>query len=268
MSVLVNTLMLTALHKRVLLYASGVLSTLFALWYVFTTGEWHWLIWLLIYETITTTITNDIGLHRYFSHGSFKTGPIRRFLLVWLSILPGTGSVINWSSLHRHHHNHADKERDVHSPHASILGSMNFFQFNSEKWFENKDINFMHKDLLRDPMLQLNHKYYFTAWLVLILVLLIVSWKLLFLIVLPGMFLMNLNSGIVINTLSHLKIPGSYRNYETPDRSYNNKYLTLISQQALHNNHHAHPRDYNQAKFPGEFDLAAWFIKTFLKTND
>ena len=61
-----------------------------------------------------------------------------------------------------------------------------------------------------------------------------------------------------------MKLPGSYRNHNTLDNSYNNTVVNwYLLGEGLHNNHHAEPGNYNQAHAPGEFDLGAWIIKKF-----
>jgi fatty-acid desaturase len=72
----------------------------------------------------------------------------------------------------------------------------------------------------------------------------------------------------LINCLNHLKIPGSYRNYDTNDTSYNNKWIQWIETgEGYHNNHHQNMIDYNFARMPGEVDPCAWIIDKFLKVN-
>ena len=255
--------------KRIVLHSASAASAVFALVYAYITADYTWAYILLCYWLFLRAL-GEIVFHRYFSHGSFTTGKIRRVMLAWLSILPGSGSILAWSVIHRHHHKFADTKRDVHSPKNSLMESLNLIQFYPDAWFHNKDIDHLHKDLMRDHTVQFNHKHYYTIWLVLALSLLVVSWKVLFLVVLPCVFCITIMTGLTVNTGTHLKLPGSYRNYDTPDNSYNNKWMgwLLLNANAMHNNHHGDPRNYSTAKLPGEYDLTAWFIKVFLKTND
>ena len=62
--------------------------------------------------------------------------------------------------------------------------------------------------------------------------------------------------------LVHTKIPGSYRNFDTADKSWNNKWIQILDLgEGLHNNHHKFPHLYNQAVQKGEFDLVGWIVK-------
>lgn len=56
------------------------------------------------------------GYHRYFSHLSFKTGRARQFFLAFLGAMAYQKGPLWWVAHHRHHHLHADREDDVHSP--------------------------------------------------------------------------------------------------------------------------------------------------------
>ena len=57
-----------------------------------------------------------VGLHRYFTHGSFKTSRWLRVTLAVAGSLALEGSIIQWAADHRRHHAYADREGDPHSP--------------------------------------------------------------------------------------------------------------------------------------------------------
>ena len=67
----------------------------------------------------------------------------------------------------------------------------------------------------------------------------------------------------------HCKLPGSYTNFDTNDRSWNNKFIQLLDWgEGLHNNHHRFPNRYNQAVMPNEVDPVGWLVKKlFVKTT-
>ena len=56
------------------------------------------------------------GFHRYFSHRAFKTGRIFQFVLAWVGTSSAQLGPMWWAANHRHHHQHSDKEEDIHSP--------------------------------------------------------------------------------------------------------------------------------------------------------
>ena len=57
-----------------------------------------------------------IGYHRYFSHRSFKTGRVMRFIFGFLGCIGGQKGPIFWASQHRMHHYSCEEHDDVHSP--------------------------------------------------------------------------------------------------------------------------------------------------------
>ena len=58
----------------------------------------------------------SMGLHRYFTHGSFKAVRGFKIALAVAGSLAIEGPVITWVADHRRHHKYSDKEGDPHSP--------------------------------------------------------------------------------------------------------------------------------------------------------
>src|SRR5450755_1495996 len=58
----------------------------------------------------------SVGLHRYFTHGSFKAVRGFKIALAVAGSLAIEGPVITWVADHRRHHKYSDKEGDPHSP--------------------------------------------------------------------------------------------------------------------------------------------------------
>jgi stearoyl-CoA desaturase (Delta-9 desaturase) len=58
----------------------------------------------------------SIGLHRYFTHGSFKAKRAFKIALAIAGSLAIEKPVITWVADHRRHHKYSDKDGDPHSP--------------------------------------------------------------------------------------------------------------------------------------------------------
>ena len=56
------------------------------------------------------------GLHRYFSHRTFKTSRAFQLVLGVLSMSAAQQGPLFWAAHHRRHHKHSDEPEDVHSP--------------------------------------------------------------------------------------------------------------------------------------------------------
>src|SRR5207249_906763 len=57
-----------------------------------------------------------VGLHRYSSHRSFKTGRVFQLALACLCCANLQRGPLRWAAIHRHHHRHSDDPHDAHSP--------------------------------------------------------------------------------------------------------------------------------------------------------
>jgi stearoyl-CoA desaturase (delta-9 desaturase) len=233
-----------------------------------TYTSWWWIVAGLIWFRIIGILFVSIGLHRYFAHRSFKTGPTRHALLAFGSVLTMNGSPLTFATKHLHHHKTADTPKDIHSPivdgalHTALLWPMH-----SQDYFLREKGALLPMYCLKDRIIMRVHFNYFLIWFSLATILFLIDWKLpLFLMAFPaGVSIMFGN--IMANWLLHVKLPSSYRNYNTDDNSYNNKWIQFFETGEFHNNHHHAPGNYNFARMPDEFDPCAWIIDKFLKTN-
>ena len=265
----IMTNFLYQIYKFRLLYAAGWTALFFTFWYAFSFDAWWLLLASYLWARVVTFFGVQIALHRYFSHRAFTTSRIKHKLLLWFSVLCGEGSPISWSAHHRHHHKHSDQPLDLHSPHESVLLSMFLWQIKPLIWWlETKQLRTIPKDLLRDPEIKLIDNYYYTIWLCLIVVTLVIHWKItvFFLLAPVGWAMIH---AIMGNVGSHWRLPGSYRNFDTPDQSHNNQWIAwYLGGEGLHNNHHQLPNVYNQAVKTGEFDFAGWLIGKFFDQSN
>lgn len=250
--------------KYGIIWTLGLVSVILSVIYSVYFQEYLYWIFSYIYFRILWFFTNGIALHKYFSHKSFKTGPLRHKFLSWITILGGVGSPYTWSIQHRHHHQYADSDKDLHSPLESKWKAATGLWVVSPLswWTEVKKVRPILKDLYKDNTVMFIHRHYYKLWItILMMSLLFFGWKFtLFFITAPIGW--NFLHGALTNYLNHLKIPGSYRNFNTNDNSQNHKWINIfLLGEGLHNNHHARSNLYNQTYIKGEFDLSAWVIK-------
>lgn len=257
------------IYKYRALYFLGAASVVVSIYYAVVYGAWLLLLASYLWSRWVGFLGNQIALHRYFTHKSFATTPAKHKFLLWFSILGGEGSPITWASHHRHHHKYTEADRDIHSPHESILLSTVAWQIKPASWWlSEKQVRTIPKDLLRDKAIKFVDKNYYNIWTVLILTSLLIDWKLcVFFVLAPvGHGIIN---GAIGNWLGHYKIFGSYRNFETTDKTYNNKFIAFyLGGEGLHNNHHYDSTQYDQALKPGEIDLGGKFVRKFFVTNN
>lgn len=73
-------------------------------------------LWLAIVTYYCANISIGIGVHRLWSHNSYKTKTWIEVILALISAGTLQGPIIAWASDHYRHHTHTDKEQDPHSP--------------------------------------------------------------------------------------------------------------------------------------------------------
>jgi len=194
-----------------------------------------------------------IGLHRYFSHRCFETGPQVRFLLAVFGSMAAQAPLFYWVTTHRKHHAFSDRAADPHSPHVyrnKLLGMLDGLWHAHIGWMfvENSADLSLSRDLMADPTLFWVHRTYL-YWVAagfllpaLVAGVLTQSWKSAALGLLWGglvrCFVVN-QATWSINSLCHYF--GS-RRFDAHDHSANNYLVALFTfGEGLQNNHHAFP---------------------------
>ncbi len=76
---------------------------------------WHDIV-IAVASYLVSGLGISMGLHRYFTHGSFKAVRGFKIALAIAGSLAIEGPVITWVADHRRHHKYSDKEGDPHSP--------------------------------------------------------------------------------------------------------------------------------------------------------
>ena len=204
-------------------------------------SSWHWLFLTLVGIILFKDIGGEIGVHRYWTHNSFKAKPWVPKLFSICTILCYAGSPLTWSYVHRHHHEHSDTEKDVHSPHHSKWYHIwrGYWDFSKIEKFDPRFV----ADLLKDESIKFAHRYHLLIQICVIIITVSIDWRIfVFLFALPSAITFWFGS-IAVNMMSHL---WGYRNFETPDNSKNNILACiLVSSGGLQNNHHYNPSSNN-----------------------
>ena len=194
-----------------------------------------WLVCVALY--VLALIGAGLGLHRYFAHRAFRTS--RAFQLV-LAVLGCTGFTdpIGFAGKHRLHHQHADREGDVHNPRDGFW----FCWYGSliDEAYPDERIVAMARDWARFPELRWLHRFFALPALAAGALVWWLGGFSMFAIgfCLSRVFLLNASSGV--NFFCHRQ---GGRRFATPDRSTNHVVLALLTLgEGWHNNHHHYPR--------------------------
>lgn len=226
-------------------------------WYTSHHG-WAWFaVSYAYYKVVVGFFGNQIAQHRYFSHRSFATTKHKEWVLYLLSLTTGVNPVF-YALAHRHHHRFSDQLQDLHSVH-NHWGDV--FSPVTGRTTHIGDIE-ISRVLCADQ--RKVNQYWWLIFVCYVALAAIMDWRLAVFAVLAGPAWNYLHMILFRVWLVHTQLPGSYRNFETADRSWNNKWIQILDiGEGLHNNHHQFPQRYNQATVPGEFDLAGLIVKKF-----
>src|SRR4051794_40485132 len=121
---------------------------------------------------LITGLGLTVGYHRLFTHRAFATSTTISGILIVMGSMAGRGPMLSWAAMHRRHHELADHEGDLHSPHLhgkGPLGRLRGFLHAHLTWMIAHDYpNVAHyvPDLLADrTLLAVNRQYY--SWVLL-----------------------------------------------------------------------------------------------------
>ena len=207
--------------------------------------------------------------HRYFAHRAFRTSRAAQFVFAILGASAVQRGPLWWAAHHRHHHKHADTERDPHTPrHGFWWSHMGWFL--SRSGFQ-PDLRAV-QDLQRYPELRWLDRYdiavpaalaagLFTlgAWLQHVAPQLHTSGAQLLVWGFCISTVVVFHITVTINSLAHRF---GTRRYDTRDDSRNNFWLALLTfGEGWHNNHHHFPGAARQGFRWWEIDLTYYGLR-------
>jgi stearoyl-CoA desaturase (delta-9 desaturase) len=215
-----------------------------------------------------------VGFHRLFTHRSFETGPVVRFVLAALGSMALEGDLLHWVALHRRHHQHSDEHGDPHSPHLhgqGFLGLLAGLWHAHVGWIFQPDPSNLPeyvKDLREDGAARVAGRL-FLLWVALGLLLpaalgglLTGTWTGVLLGLLWGglarIFLVH-HVTWSINSVCHLWGTQPFR---VRDHSRNNVVFGVLGLgEGWHNNHHAFPTSARHGLRWWQLDVGYWVIR-------
>lgn len=216
--------------------------TLLTLALLFTQSV-DWII-VLIGWFLLGPIGTGVGLHRLLGHRSFTTHCYVEKTLAYLATISAYSPILFWVAQHQYHHKYSDTDKDPTSPEKKgFWYSFLYWRFLKENLDKADFLNYCTKRIIRDKRLMwLNQNFTKIIWIHILLLLVISPSILLSLYLLPVLFESTRIN--LLNSFSHVdRIPFSYRNYNTPDKSYNNLIFGYLSLGfGWHNNHHHDPK--------------------------
>lgn len=244
-----------------------------ALLLAFVTPPGAGLLWAAAAVYVLRVFAVEGGMHRYFSHRSYRTSRTFQGVLAVLAASGGQRGPIWWAIVHRRHHKHSDTALDPHSPlsqpwHHAYFG-----------WLLNQDMLDTDLDAARDlsrfpELVWINQHHWVFPLLSMAITAALGEFTSLF--GAPGQGGMALlwvffvpvvlaqHAPYLVNTLGHGRVRSGFsrRRHATDDASLNLWWLALPTLGAAwHNNHH---RCMNAARAGFawyEIDLCWWMLR-------
>ena len=232
-------------------------------WYGFAVGyhaaAWVWFTLLLGANGMAITC----GYHRLFSHATYEAHPVLKVAYLLFGAMALQNSALVWSAGHRQHHRFIDDvERD---PYCARRG----FWFSHIGWmlhhYPSGEPDFsMVRDLERDPLLRLQHRYYVPLAVAMNVGLpLLLGWAsgdVIGTFLLAGVLRLVVSHHFTffINSLAH--IWGS-QPYTDENTARDNPVVALLTYgEGYHNFHHMFAHDYRNGVRAWQWDPSKWFI--------
>jgi fatty-acid desaturase len=224
----------------------------------------------------------NLTYHRLVSHRAFSCPRWFECTLAIIGVCNLQFSPAHWAAVHRRHHHHTDDDYDPHSPlRGFVWAHMGWLVTKTEDMARRSLLERYAKDLMRDPLYSWldRRNNWLRIGLLLWLGYFVVGFAALSLSgtgiadsIQFGLSLMVWGAALrtvvtwhstwLVNSASHM---WGYRNYETPDRSRNNLFVSLLVGGEWHNNHHADPGSARQGHKWWEIDLAWLLICLFAR---
>jgi len=241
---------------------------LYAYSYYLLWTEFPWKTWMFqTFLMAWTGVAITAGAHRLWSHRSYKaTVPLRVILMIGHSIA-GQNSLFVWCRDHIIHHKYSDTDGDPHNT------SRGFF-FSHVGWlFKRKHPELLEKarkfdftDLKEDPVVMLQHKYYYPIYVIFAIIIPVaipcVLWQETvvnsFFLAYVQRYISVLHITWFINSSAHMF---GDRPYNVNVKAVENRYLFLMTLGEHHHNyHHAFPQDYATHESDFSLNITKWVI--------
>ena len=225
----------------------------------FSVATWIWFTLLLGANGMAITC----GYHRLFAHVTYDAHPVLKVAYLLFGAMALQNSALIWSAGHRVHHRFIDEP--ARDPYCARRG----FWFSHIGWMLRHhpsgvpDLNTV-RDLERDPLLRLQHRFYVPLALVMNVGLpLLLGWAIgdvwgTFLLAGVLRLVISHHVTFFINSLAH--IWGS-QPYTEDNTARDNPIIALLTYgEGYHNFHHMFAHDYRNGVKAWQWDPSKWFI--------
>ena len=229
-------------------------------------AKWEsWWFFLGLYLFAGLGVTS--GVHRYWSHKSYKARLPLQIVLMISNCLSMQNDILEWSRDHRVHHKYSETTADPHNARRGFffahIGWL-LMKKHPDVLIKGKNVDL--SDLQRDPVVQFQRRYYLPMCLLMTIVVPVgVPWFfwgedpwIAFFCLSLFRYVMTLHSTWFVNSAAHLW--GS-RRYDKHVNPCDNRFVAVASiGEGWHNYHHTFPYDYATSEWGPRINMTTIFI--------
>jgi len=133
----------------------GIVGTVAWTW---SHGFHFWMLALLLSMYAAVGFSICAGYHRFFSHKTYEASPIVQSFFAFFGAMAAENSILWWSSAHRVHHKHVDKDWDPYNIQRGFWWAHIFWIFVKNEDFDRTFANA--PDLLKNPIVMWQHRWH------------------------------------------------------------------------------------------------------------
>ena len=250
-----NVLRMTVLH---LLGLAGVLVAPRA-----SATTWLFFFVYLMFSGLGITA----GVHRLWSHRSYKAGLPLRILLMCFNCVAMQNDIFVWSRDHRVHHKYSETDADPHNvKRGFFFAHVGWLLMHKHPDVLIKGRTVDLSDLKRDGVVMFQHRYYLTlCFLFTLLLPTLIPWYfwgenpwVAFFFCFAFRYVETLHSTWFVNSAAHMWGSRRYDKWSNPS---DNRFVSMCAMgEGFHNYHHAFPYDYGTSEWGPSMNVTTTFI--------
>lgn len=259
-------------HRRVIVWRNVILmiilhvSSVYGIYLCFASAMWKTsVLAFFLYQATGLGIT--AGCHRLWAHKAYKARLPLRILLAFLQTMAFQNHIYEWSRDHRVHHKYSETDADPHdSRRGFFFAHVGWLLVRKHPEVIRKGRTIGMEDLMRDPVVRFQRKYYLPLMVAICFVLPAYLPKLLwgesvwngFFICAMLRYTFTLHMTWLVNSAAHFWGRHPYDDSINPAENT----LTMVGAigEGFHNYHHTFPWDYAASELGWRLNLTTMFI--------
>lgn len=255
--------------RNVFLMAALHLSALYGMYLMFVSASWKTNLFAIFLYNLTG-IGITAGAHRLWAHRSYKAKFPLRVLLMIMQTIAFQNDIYEWSRDHRVHHKYSETEADPHNANRGFFFShVGWLLCRKHPDVKAKGALLDMSDLLKDPIVRFQKKYYLPMVLLLCFIMPTLLPNYLwgesifnaFYICALWRYCWTLNMTWLVNSAAHMWGNKPYDNRISPTENI----MTIMGAvgEGFHNFHHTFPWAYDASELGFKYNITTGFINFF-----